>query len=99
MPAKKGGGLVEALWTGTAFYAASHADSFTGFLKSFAMYALVLIVGALVLAWVLGAVGLMPRERFTIADIPCPQGSTPETRNGESVCVTPSGTVTVMPAA
>ena len=34
---QKGGNVFGALWTGTAFYAASKAKSYTGFLKSFAM--------------------------------------------------------------
>ncbi len=86
------------LWTGTAFYAASHAKSFGGFVGAFIMYALAIVVSITVLMWVLSQVGLIPREKFSVAEIPCPPGSSSETRNGERVCVSPSGTVTVMPA-
>lgn len=98
MAGKKGGSIMAGLWTGTAFYAASHAKTFGGFISSFIMYALVIVVSIAVLMWVLAQIGLIPREKFSVAEIPCPQGSSAETRNGERVCVTPTGTVTVMPA-
>lgn len=43
----KGGDLTDALWTGTAVYAANNSTSFGGFLWSFAKYALI-IIGILV---------------------------------------------------
>jgi hypothetical protein len=40
---KKGGGLGNALLTGTAIFAASKAKTYPGFLMSFAQYALILL--------------------------------------------------------
>jgi hypothetical protein len=71
---KKGGGIVEALWTGTAFFAASNSNTFASFLSKFFVYALVLVVGMMVVGWVLRQV--MGREMFSVAQIQCPAGST-----------------------
>jgi hypothetical protein len=74
MAPKKGGSIVEALWTGTAFFAASQSNTFASFLSKFFVYALVLIVGMMVLGWILRQV--MGREMFSVAQIQCPAGST-----------------------
>ena len=89
--AKRGGGLIEGLWTGTAFFAASNARTFADFVGKFLVYSLVLIVGAMVVAWLIRTV--TGREFFSVAEIPCPAGSRPGTCPGTNTkgCVTPSG--------
>ena len=91
---KKGGGLMEGLWTGTAFFAASNSRTFAGFVGNFLVYSLVLILGFMVVAWVLRLV--TGKEMFTVAEIPCPPGSRPGTCPGTNTkgCVTPSGNCT-----
>lgn len=92
MPAKNGGGIVEGLWTGTAVFAAMKARTFTGFLTSFLTFAVILIVGIAVLAWVLDAAGIKWRERFTVSQIQCQAGEQPtDNCYGEKGCVKPSG--------
>lgn len=71
---KKGGGIVEALWTGTAFFAASRSSTFVAFLSKFFTYAIVLVVGMMVVGMVLRQV--MGREMFSVTEIKCPAGST-----------------------
>ncbi len=87
----KGGGVIEGLWTGTAFFAASRAKTFTGFLSNFLMYAVVLIIGFIVVSVVLKAV--TGKEMFTVSEIQCPSGSRPGTCPGSKTqgCVTASG--------
>lgn len=53
----KGGSLIGALEVGTAFYAAKNARSFTGFLKSFAFYAVILILIGFALTYVFDIFG------------------------------------------
>lgn len=92
MAGKKGGGLMEGLWTGTAFFAASNAKTFAGFVTNFLVYALVLIVGFMVVAWVLRL--LTGKEMFSVAEIKCPPGSTAVEKcpgTGTPGCVHPSG--------
>jgi hypothetical protein len=92
--AKKGGsGIVEGLWAGTAFFAASKAKTFTGFITSFLVYAVILIVVIAVGMWVLKTLGLQMREKMTdIGAIQCQAGET-ETPDcyGEKGCMKPSG--------
>ena len=87
----KGGGLIEVLWTGTAFFAASRAKTFTGFVGNFLMYAVVLIIGFVVVSVVLKAV--TGKEMFSVGEIQCPPGSRPGTCPGSNTkgCVTASG--------
>lgn len=91
---KKGGGIVEGLFTGTAFFAASNANTFAGFVASFLLYSIVLILGFMAVAWVLKTV--TGREMFSVAEIKCPPGSSPGTCPGTSTkgCVTPAGNCT-----
>ena len=91
---KKGGGIIEGLWTGTALFAATNSRTFAGFVSSFLLYAVVLIFGFMAVAWVLKAV--TGKEMFTVAEIRCPEGSSPGTCPGRSTkgCVTPSGNCT-----
>ena len=90
----KGGGIVEGLFTGTAFFAASNAKTYAGFVGTFLLYSLVLVVGFMVVAWVLRAV--TGREFFSVAQIQCPPGSSPGKCPGTTTegCVTASGNCT-----
>lgn len=91
---KKGGGLMEGLWTGTAFFAASNSKTFAGFVGNFLVYSLVLVLGFMLVAWVLRAV--TGREMFSVAEIQCPPGSNPGKCPGTNTkgCITPSGNCT-----
>lgn len=89
---KKGGSIVEALWTGTAFFAASRSNTFLSFLSKFFLYAIVLIVGMMVVGFVLRQV--MGREMFSVSQIQCPAGSSPTEKcpgTGTPGCLHPSG--------
>ena len=90
---QKGGNLFGALWTGTAFYAASKAKSYTGFLKSFAMYSLVVIALMVVAYYVASALGLS-REGFVQGAFgQCTNGGVVVEENGQKVCKTDKSTV------
>jgi hypothetical protein len=93
-PKKNGGGLMEGLWTGTAFFAASNAKTFADFVGQFLLYSLVLIVGFMLVAWVLRLV--TGKEMFSVGQIQCPPGSSPGKCPGSDTegCVTPSGNFT-----
>ncbi len=92
MPKKGGAGIVEGLWAGTAVFAAVKARNFQGFLVSFLMYAVVLIVLLAVGAWVLNAVGFQWKEKFSVAEIQCQAGEQPtDNCYGEKGCMKPSG--------
>ena len=89
---KKGGGIVEALWSGTAVFAAVNSSTFASFLSKFFMYALVLIIGMVVVGWVLRQV--TGREMFSVAQIQCPAGSSSVEKcpgTGTPGCLHPSG--------
>jgi hypothetical protein len=90
----KGGGLVEGLWTGTAFFAASNAKTFAGFVGNFLVYSLVLVVGFMLVAWVLRT--LTGKEMFSVSQIQCPAGSSPGKCPGTDTegCVTAAGNCT-----
>lgn len=85
---------MEGLWTGTAFFAASNAKTFAGFVGTFLVYSLVLVVGFMVVAMVLRAV--TGREMFSVSQIQCPPDSTPGKCPGTDTegCVTPAGNCT-----
>jgi hypothetical protein len=92
-PKKGGSAIVEGLWAGTAVFAATKARTFPGFLQSFVIYAVILMVLIAVAAWVAKAVGLELREKMTdIGAIQCQAGET-ETPDcyGEKGCMKPSG--------
>ncbi len=92
MAGKKGGSIVEGLWAGTAVFAATKSRTFAEFVWSFVVYAIVLIVGLMAVAWVLRAV--TGREMFSVAEIKCPPGSSAvEKCPGTSTpgCLHPSG--------
>ena len=93
MAVKKGGSLLNGLWVGTGVFAASKARDFTGFLTSYAMYAVIVLVVLAVATWVAKAVGLQWREKMTdVGAIQCQAGET-ETPDcyGERGCVKASG--------
>ena len=87
----KGGGLIEGLWTGTAFFAASRAKTFAGFVGNFLMYAVVIVVGFLVVSLLVKTV--TGKEMFSVNEIQCPKGTSPGTCPGTNTkgCVHPSG--------
>jgi len=92
-PKKGGSGIVEGLWAGTAFFAATNAKTFAGFITSFVVYAIVLMIVIAVAAWVLKSLGIQWREKMTdVGAIKCQPGET-ETADcyGERGCVKPSG--------
>lgn len=91
MPSKGGAGPLSGLWMGTAVFSALGAKTFGGFVKSYLMYAVVLVAGLMVVAWVLSRLGLR-MERFSVADIQCQPGETPTSScGGERGCMKPSG--------
>ncbi len=85
--------MIEGLWAGTAFFAASKAKTFPAFITSFLVYAVVLIVVIAAGMWVLKTLGLQMREQMTdIGAIQCQAGEveTPDCY-GERGCTKPSG--------
>jgi hypothetical protein len=94
MSKQKGGNVFGALWTGTAFYAASKAKSYTGFLKSFAMYSLVVIALMFVAYVIAGALGLTRREGFVAGAFgQCTNGGVVVEEKGQKVCKTDKSAV------
>jgi hypothetical protein len=92
MAKKNGGGLVEGLWTGTAFFAASNSKTFAGFVGNFLVYSLVLVLGFMLVAWVLRVV--TGREMFSVSEIKCSPGSSAVDKcpgTGTPGCLHPSG--------
>jgi preprotein translocase subunit SecG len=93
MPSKKGGGFMEGLWAGTAFFAAKNSTTFAGFVGKFMVYALVLVVVFMILGLVLQTI-TGKKEKFSVSDIKCPQGSTPTEKcpgTNTPGCLHPSG--------
>jgi len=89
---KKGGSIVGGLWTGTAVYAAMKARSFTGFVKSYLMYGVIVLIGIAVVVYVAQALGLVRVERFSVGEIQCQPGETPtDDCQGERGCKKASG--------
>ena len=91
-PKKGGAGIVEALWAGTAVFAAVKAKTYTGLITSIVVYGVILMVVLAAAAWVLQTVGLQAREKFSVAEIQCQAGETPTNDcYGEQGCMKPSG--------
>jgi hypothetical protein len=90
---KKGGsGIVEALWAGTAVFAATKARTYTGFITSTVIYGIVLMIVLAVATWLMKAIGIQAKEKFTVDEIQCQQGETPtDDCYGEKGCLKPSG--------
>jgi len=90
---KKGGaGIVEALWAGTAVFAAVKAKTYTSLITSIVIYGAVLMVVLAAGAWVMKAIGLQVSEKFSVAEIQCQAGETPTSDcYGEQGCLKPSG--------
>lgn len=95
--AKKGGaGIVEALWAGTAVFAATKAKSYTGFITSVVIYSIVLIIVLAAATWVMKALGIQMKEGMANGAFgQCPNGGTPTMRDGATVCVTGGGNVDI----
>ena len=93
MVAKKGGaGITEALWAGTAIFAATKARTYTGMITSVILYSIVLMAVLAAGAWLLKLVGLQVREKFSVAEIQCQPGESPTSDcYGEQGCTKPSG--------
>lgn len=84
---------MEGLWAGTAVFAASNSTTFAGFLGKFMVYALVLVVIFMILGMLMQTFSGR-KEKFSVSDIKCPQGSTPTERcpgTNTPGCVHPSG--------
>jgi hypothetical protein len=96
---KGGAGITEALWAGTAVFAATKAKSYSGFITSTLIYGVVLLVVLAAGTWLLKTLGLsMPKETF-VEGMPCPDGSPSRMENGQKVCgPTPAGNTTVLPS-
>ena len=99
---KKGGavGIVEALWAGTAVFAATKAKSYSGFITSVVIYGIVLIIVLAAASWVAKSLGIEMREKMTdIGALPCPQGQSEGVNEaGERVCRSANATY-VYPAS
>lgn len=94
MKHQKGGNLFGALWTGTAFFAASNAKTYAGFLKSFAMYSLVVIALMVAAYYVAALLGLTRREGFVDGAFgKCTNGGVKVQEGGQWVCKTEKSTV------
>jgi hypothetical protein len=97
--AKKGGaGIVEALWAGTAVFAATKAKSYSGFVTSLVVYSIVLIIVLAAATWVMKALGIQMKEGFAgkAAFGQCPNGGSPTTQSdGTTKCVTAAGNVDI----
>jgi hypothetical protein len=94
-PKKKSGGsvgIVEALWAGTAVFAATKSKTYSGFITSVVIYGLILIVVLAVATWFMKTIGLRPLEKFSVEEIQCQAGETPTADcYGEKGCTKPSG--------
>jgi len=91
-PKKGGSGIVEALWAGTAVFAATKAKTYSSFIISVIVYGVVLMVVLAAGAWVLRTIGIQAREKFSVSEIQCQAGETPTSDcYGEQGCQLPSG--------
>jgi hypothetical protein len=92
MKKKGGAGIVEALWAGTAVFAATKAKSYTGFITSVVIYGIILILVLAAANWVMKSLGIQMKEGMVNGAFgQCPNGGTPTMRDGATVCVTGSG--------
>jgi hypothetical protein len=94
MAKPKGGavGIIEALWAGTAVFAATKAKTYTGFITSTVIYGVILMIVLAIGAWLMKAIGIQAKEKFTVDEIKCQAGETPtDNCYGEQGCVMPSG--------
>ena len=84
---------MEGLWAGTAVFAASNSATFAGFLGKYMVYALILVVIFMILGMLMQTFSGR-KEKFSVSDIKCPQGSTPTEKcpgTNTPGCVHPSG--------
>jgi hypothetical protein len=93
MPSKKGGGFMEGLWAGTAVFAASNSTTYAGFIGKFLIYSLVLVVAFMIIGMIVQTF-MGPKEKFSVSEIKCPEGSTPTEKcpgTNTPGCLHPSG--------
>ena len=102
MAKRKGGavGIVEALWAGTAVFAATKAKSYTGFMTSVVIYGVILLVVLAAASWVMKALGFQVKEGMANGAFgQCPNGGTPTPQADGSVkCVTGANNVDITTA-
>ena len=95
---KGGAGITEALWAGTAVFAATKAKSYSGFITSTLIYGVVLLVVLAAGTWLLKTLGLsLPKETF-VEGMKCPNGDEPIQKNGKRVCITGAGNEIELPS-
>ena len=58
-------------------FAATKSRTFSSFITSFILYAIVLMIFLAILSWVLKTIGLRPLEKFSVNEIQCQAGETP----------------------
>ena len=94
---KKGGaGIVEALWAGTAVFAATKAKNYSSFITSVIIYGIVLMIFLAAATWLMKTLGIQMREGMANGAFgQCPNGGTPQMRDGATVCVTAGGNVDI----
>ncbi len=85
--AKRGGGLGDALLTGTAIFAATKAKTYPGFLTSFAKYGLVLLAIFLAVWVVMKALRIEYFDECSAVGGPSP--------GGDQKCTTAAGNVRI----
>ena len=91
-PKKGGAGIVEALWAGTAVFAATKAKTYSAFVTSVVIYGVILMAVLAAAAWLAKVVGIQWREKFSVSQIQCQAGETPTNDcYGEQGCMMPSG--------
>ena len=93
MSKQKGGNVFGALWTGTAVFAATKSRTFADFLKSFAMYS-VIVIAIMLAGWFLARALGLTREGFVQGAFgQCTNGGVVVEENGQKVCKTDKSTV------
>ena len=95
---KKGGaGITEALWAGTAVFAATKSKSYTGFITSVVIYGIILLAVLAAAKWAMGLLGIQMKEGFVQGAFgQCPNGGSPMTQSdGTTKCVTAAGNVDI----
>ena len=98
MAKKRGGaGITEALWTGTAVFAAMKSKSYTGFITSVVIYGIILILFLAAATWVMKALGIQAREGMANGAFgQCPNGGSPVTQpDGTTKCTTGANNVDI----
>lgn len=99
MAKRKGGavGITEALWAGTAVFAATKSKTYTGFITSVLIYGVILVLFLAAATWVMKALGIQMREGMANGAFgQCPNGGSPTTQtDGTTKCVTAAGNIDI----